>query len=314
MTAYIIRRLIQAVFVLIIASLLVFFVMHLLPGDPLSLYTTEILSPEQAELLRKEFGLDKPLMIQYIDWMSRLFRGDLGTSFIYRVPVATLLAERLLVTIHLGSLTLVLSSILGIWAGLVAALRRGKWADTVTTLLANLGVCVPSFWLGIMLIYVFAFYFRLLPLYGYTSPLSDFWLSTKRLIMPVICLSLFSVAGIARQTRSSMLEVLRQDYIRTAWAKGLTERLITTRHALKNGLIPVITMIGLQVPRVIGGAVLIETIFSIPGLGRLIMMSTLGKDFQVVQGSLLLCAVIVVLSNLVVDLCYGWLDPRVRYA
>jgi peptide/nickel transport system permease protein len=313
MIVYIIRRLIQSAVILFLITVIVFLVMHLLPGDPISLYTPEILTPERRAELIKEYGLDQPLVIQYTGWMSHVLRGDLGRSSLQDCPVNELIARTLRKTIHVGSLALVLSIILGIPAGIVAARRRGKWQDTVATLFANIGICIPGFWLGVMMIYLFAFYLRVLPSHGYTSPLVDFGLSTKQLIMPVICLALFPIATLARQTRSSMLEVLRQDYIRTAWSKGLSERQVIIRHAVKNGLIPIITVIGLQVPRILSGAVVIETVFSIPGFGRLLTISALGKDYQTIQAGVLVAAAIVVLSNLVVDLCYGWLDPRIQY-
>jgi len=313
MISYIIRRLIQAVVTLFLITVIVFLVMRLLPGDPITLYTTEVLTPQQRAELIEMYGLDQPLLIQYTSWISDVLRGDLGMSPTQGRPVNELIARNLGRTIHLGSLALVLGIILGIPAGIVAATRRGKWQDTAATLFANIGICVPIFWLGVMMIYLFAFYLRVLPSHGYTSPLVDFGLSTKQLIMPVICLALFPMASLARQTRSSMLEVLRQDYIRTAWAKGLSERLIIRRHVVKNGLIPIITLIGLQVPRIISGAVIVETVFSIPGFGRLLMVSALSKDYQVIQGGVLVAATLVVLSNLVVDLCYGWIDPRIQY-
>lgn len=313
MIAYIIRRLIQVVVTLFLITVIVFLVMRLLPGDPITLYTTEILTPQQRAELIEMYGLDQPLVIQYTTWISDVLRGDFGMSPTQGSPVNELIARNLGRTVHLGSLALVLGIILGIPAGIVAATRRGKWQDTAATLFSNIGICVPSFWLGVMMIYLFAFYLRVLPSHGYTSPLIDFGLSTKQLIMPLICLALFPMASLARQTRSSMLEVLRQDYIRTAWAKGLSERKIIIRHVVKNGLIPIITLIGLQVPRLISGAIIIETVFSIPGFGRLLMVSALSKDYQVIQGGVLVAAALVVLSNLVVDLCYGWLDPRIQY-
>jgi peptide/nickel transport system permease protein len=317
MIAYIIRRLIQAVFVLIIVSLLIFLVMRLLPGDPIMLYLAEhgleSLTPEQIATAREEFGLDKPLMTQYIDWTSGLFRGDFGISIFYHEQVGKLLAERIPVTLHLGLLAFVISGILGILAGLVVALRRGGLLDTVVTSLANLGITVPVFWLGILMIYAFGLQLRWLPICGYTSPFEDFWLSTRQALMPVLCLSVFSLAATARQTRSSILEVVRQDYIRTAWAKGLRERVIVMRHVLKNGLIPVVTLLGVHMSHILGGAVLIETVFNIPGMGRLMVQAIFAHDYQIVQGGILLSAIVVVLANLIVDISYGWLDPRVRY-
>lgn len=319
MTTYIIRRLVQAVIVLIIVTLLVFFVMRLLPGDPLVLYISQgsdlqAMSPEALESLRHEFGLDKPLFVQYLSWVGGIFRGDLGTSLYYHESVTTLMFERFPVTVHLGLTALVLSSVLGVLAGLLAAVRRGKWADKVVTPLAYLGTTIPVFWLGILLVYAFGYKLQILPIAGYTSPFTNLWQSAQQAVMPVICLSVFGLAVNARQMRSSMLEVIRQDYIRTAWAKGLTERLIILRHATKNSLIPVITLMGMSVGVIFGGSVLVETVFAIPGVGRLMVSSILGHDYVVVQSITFVIAVIILLVNLVIDISYGWFDPRIRYS
>jgi peptide/nickel transport system permease protein len=318
MTAYIIRRLIQAVFVIIIVTLLVFLAVRLLPGDPLLLYLSgsqmQSLSLERIELYRHEFGLDKPIMVQYANWISGLFHGDLGTSIFYQRPVSELIAVRLPITLHLGLLAFVFSSILGITAGTVSALRRGTWLDFVITMMANTGICVPVFWLGILMMYLFAFRLGWLPIGGYTSPFDDFVLSTKQLIMPVICLMVFALAADARQSRSSMLEVIHQDYIRTAWSKGLSERVIVLRHILKNGIIPIVTFKGMGFAYIIGGSVFIETVFNINGIGRLAAGAVISRDYAIIQGTILLIAILVALVNLLVDISYGWLDPRVRYS
>jgi peptide/nickel transport system permease protein len=318
MAVYIRRRLIQAVFVLIIVSLMVFIVIRLMPGDPILIYLAQQemqnLTKEQIEQARHEFGLDKPLMLQYIDWISSLFRGEFGTSLFYREEVSKLIIQRLPITLHLGLLAFVISTILGITAGMLAALTRGRWLDTLMTMLANLGITVPIFWLGILMIYLFGLRLGLLPIFGYTSPFDGFWLSVKQLIMPVCCLAIFPLASSARQTRSSMLEVMRQDYIRTAWSKGLKERVIVMRHILKNGLIPVITLKGMSLSQILGGSVLIETVFNIPGMGRLSVEALLSKDYAIIQAVVFLTAIMVVLVNLVVDISYGWLDPRIRYS
>jgi peptide/nickel transport system permease protein len=191
--------------------------------------------------------------------------------------------------------------------------RRGKWLDKVVTPLTYVGITIPVFWLGILLIYAFGLKLNWLPISGYTSPLDDFWLSTRQLVMPVLCLAVFGLAANARQMRSSMLETIRQDYIRTAWSKGLKERTIIVRHAMKNSLIPVITLMGMGVGIIFGGSVLVETVFAIPGVGRLLVSSILGQDYVVVQGITLVIAVIVLLVNLIVDISYGWFDPRIRY-
>ena len=317
MTAYIVRRLIQGLIILVIVTILVFSAMRFLPGDPLMLFIAQnqldTLTPKQMEAFRHEFGLDKSVPAQYIDWISGVFKGDLGTSIFYREKVATLIGERLPVTFYLGIIAFLISSIVGTTAGVICAVRRGKWLDTTVTVLANLGITTPSFWFGILLIYLFALKLGWLPVCGYTSPFENFMLSTKQVLMPVFCLCLIPIASLARQARSSMLEVVRQDYIRTAWAKGLRERIIIIRHALKNGLIPVVTLLGMQVRNIFGGAVLIETVFNIPGIGRLMVQAAFGQDYQVVQAGVLVLAVVVMLSNLLVDLSYGWLDPRIRY-
>jgi peptide/nickel transport system permease protein len=317
MTAYIIRRLIQAAIVLIIVTVIVFFAMRLLPGDPILMFVSweqaAELAEEQMAVIRHDLGLDRPLAVQYFDWLYGVIRGDLGISVVNRTSVAAEIVRRVPITAHLGVLALIICLIIGIPAGIISAVRRGGWLDTVVTSLANIGITVPIFWLGIVLMYTFALELGWLPVFGYTSPFEDFWMSTKQLILPVFCLAIMPVAGVARQTRSSMLEVLQQDYIRTAWSKGLRERLVIARHALKNALIPVVTLVGLQLSMIIGGSVLIEQVFNIPGMGRLAVQSIMIKDYGYVQGVTLVIAVAVVLINLAVDLSYGWLDPRIRY-
>jgi peptide/nickel transport system permease protein len=318
MVTYIVRRLIQAFIVVIVVSLLVFVVIRFLPGDPVLMYLSREeftnLSLEEVEHVRHELGLDRSLLVQYFNWLSDLSQGHLGTSLFYREDVASLLAQRVPITLHLGILAFIISAIIGIAMGTISALRRGKAIDTLTTLLANIGITMPIFWLGILLIYLFGLKLQFLPIYGYTSPFTDFWLNTKQVILPVICLALFPLASSARQTRSSMLEVIRQDYIRTAWAKGLSERVIVMRHVLKNGLIPVITLKGMSLSHILGGSVLIETVFSIPGMGRLSVEAVFSQDYAIIQAVILLSAGMVVFANLLVDITYGWLDPRIRYA
>jgi len=318
MTTYIIRRLMQALVVLILMTLLVFFIMRLLPGDPLLIYVAQsaniqAMSPEVLDAMRHEFGLDKPIMSQYANWITGIFRGDFGTSIFYHEKVGRLMLERFPITLHLGLLALVIGAVLGVLAGLLAAVRRGKWLDKIVTPLTYIGITIPVFWLGILLIYTFGLKLHWLPISGYTSPFDDFWLSTRQLVMPVICLAVFGLAANARQTRSSMLEVTRQDFIRTAWAKGLSERKIIIKHAMKNSLIPVITLMGIGVGIIFGGSVLVETVFAIPGVGRLLVSSIFGQDYVVVQAITFVVAVIVLIVNLMVDISYGWLDPRIRY-
>ena len=318
MTTYIIQRLFQMLLVLIIITLLVFFVMRLMPGDPLLIYLArsgnlENMSFDQLEDLRLQYGLNKPLMVQYFDWVKGVFQGDFGESIIYKQSVGRLLKDRFPVTLHLGIPALIVSSILGITAGIIAAIWRGKWPDKVVTPLSYVGLTIPVFWLGILMIYAFGLKLDWLPIAGYTPPFDDFWLSTRQLIMPVICLSVFGIAANARQMRSSMLEVIRQDYVRTAWSKGLSGRVVILKHALKNSIIPVVTLIGFSVGIIFGGNVLVETVFAIPGIGFLITMSVLSNDYIVVQSITLLMSFIILTSNFIVDLSYAWLDPRIRY-
>jgi peptide/nickel transport system permease protein len=317
MTTYIIRRLIQAVIVIIIVTIIVFLAVRLLPGDPVLLYLSqeelEMLTQERIDQVKHEFGLDKPLHIQYANWVADIFHGDLGTSMFYREPVGVLIAQRVPITLHLGVIAMVLGIILGIVGGLTAALRWGKAPDTIVTALANTGICIPIFWLGILMIWLFGLQLGWLPLYGYTSPFKDFGQSSMQLIMPVICLCIMAVAGGARQMRSSTLEVIWQDYIRTAWAKGLRERSVVVGHVMKNALIPVVTLNGMMFSHILGGTVLIETVFNIPGMGRLSVDAVFSQDYAVIQAVILLSATMVVLVNLLVDISYGWLDPRIRY-
>ncbi|MCR4392880.1 MAG: ABC transporter permease, partial [Dehalococcoidales bacterium] len=292
MTAYIIRRLFMAVIIIILVTLIVFFSIRLLPGDPLIIFLgknagLEQMSDETLERLRHEYGLDKPVMVQYFSWISGVFRGDLGRSITYRDNVGTLLKERFPVTIHIGLVAFILGNVLGILLGIVAALRRGTWIDSLATLVSYIGITIPVFWLGLLMMYVFGLKLGWLPITGYVSPFKDFWESTRSIIMPVICEMITGLAVIARQTRSSMLEVSRQDYIRTAWAKGLKERYIVLRHMLKNSLIPVVTLLGIGIGIIFGGSVLVETVFAIPGVGRLLVTAVFQQDYVVVQSGVL---------------------------
>ena len=305
--------------VLFIITWIIFFVMRLLPGDPILIYvgqqsSIQAMPPEQIEALRHQYGLDDNLAVQYIKWIGGVFRGNFGQSIYYHEDVGRLLAERLPKTLYIGFVSLIFGSIVGIIIGLWAGIRKGKWPDRIVTPLTYIGITIPVFWLGILLMYLFGLKLHWLPTSGYTSPFTDFVLSTRQLIMPVFCLSLFSIAANARQMRSSMLETISQDYIRTAWSKGLRERTVVIKHALKNSLIPVITLIGLGVGMIFGGSVLIETIFAIPGVGRLMVSSIFGQDYVVVQGITLVISVSILLANLLVDISYVWFDPRIRYS
>jgi peptide/nickel transport system permease protein len=314
---YLLQRILQAILIILLVSIIVFFAMRLLPGDPIMMLMTssdlQESTEEQIIALRHEHGLDRPLIVQYFDWLGGVAHGDLGKSILQGIPVGKEIVRRLPITMQLGLLAFLISMVVGIPAGIVCAIRRGTWIDTVVTIFANLGITVPNFWLGIVLIYIFAVLLGLLPVQGYTSPFTDFWTNIRQIIMPVFCLSVFPLAADARQTRSSMLEVMHRDYVRTAWAKGLRERGVILKHALKNALIPVVTLKGTSFGMIVGGAVLIETVFNIPGMGRLAVTSVVNQDYPYVQGVTLIVAAVVVLANLVVDIINGWLDPKIRY-
>ena len=318
MSAYIIRRLLMAVVILIIVTLIVFFVMQLLPGDPLVIFMGQqagsgSISQEQLQQLAIRYGLDKPLMVQYLNWIFGVVKGDMGQSIYYHEDVGKLLLERFPVTLDLGIRSFIIYNILGIVMGMVAALRRGKWIDSLATVLSYIGVSIPVFWLGLLLIYFFGLRLDWFPIAGYTLPTENLLKNIHQSILPVICLSLMGWAVIARQTRSSVLEVISQDYIRTAWSKGLTERAVILKHMLKNSLIPVITLMGIGLGLMLGGQVFIEQVFAIPGIGRLLVSSIFAQDYQVVQSATLVIAFIIILVNLLVDISYGWFDPRIRY-
>jgi peptide/nickel transport system permease protein len=267
---------------------------------------------QQIADIRHEFKLDRPMPVQYLLWINDMAHGDLGSSLVMRTSVSSELVRRIPITMYLSFLSLLLTVIVGIPLGIIAAVRRGSWIDTTATFIANFGITVPIFWLAILMIYFIGLDLGWLPLQGYTSPLKNIWLSVKQTIMPIFCLSIMGIGSIARQCRSSMLEVIHQDYIRTAWSKGLKEHSILLKHALKNSLIPVVTLLGMTVRNLVGGSVIIETVFNIPGMGRFAVTGLLNQDYAVVEAVILITAVIVAIANLAVDLSYGWLDPRLR--
>jgi len=313
MLIFIIRRLIQTVIVLILVSFIAFSLLHLIPGDPVVTMLGAEATQAHIDALRSELGLDRPLIVQYLRWLTHVLQGNFGKSIIYRESVTALIATRLPVTFHLGLIALVLSTCISIPAGVISAVRRGRFLDSLITLSANIGMAVPIFWLGILGIYLFALKLGWLPVQGYASPFDHFWLNTKQIIMPALCLAVVPLASLTRQTRSSMLEVIRQDYIRTARSKGLKQRAIITGHALKNAIIPVVTLLGIQLRNLVGGSVLVETVFNISGIGRLMVRAVFDKDYLIVQGCIMMIAVVVALANLAVDISYGYFDPRIRY-
>ena len=268
---------------------------------------------EQIVALRHQLWLDRPLPVQYIHWLDDAIHGDFGKSIATYDPVTSIIAQRLPVTIYLSFLALIISTLFGISLGILSAVRRGTFIDPFINILANIGVAIPVFWLGILGAYFLGLKLHWLAIQGFTWPTDDLGLSLKRTVMPVICLAVSPMAILARQTRSSVLEVIHQDYIRTAMSKGLKERVVVLRHVLKNALIPVVTLLGLQVRVLFGGSVLVEQVFNINGMGRTLVTAAFGKDFPVLQAGVLLIAVLVSVANLLVDLSYSWLDPRIRY-
>ncbi len=318
MGTYILRRIMQMIIILIIVTILVFTLVRLLPGDPIRMFLTsqesgQAVTPEQIELLRNQYGLNRPIVVQYLSWIKGIVTGDLGKSLITQQPIIKEVENRVPKTFEIGGIAFVLSIFIGIPIGIIAAIRRGTWLDNLLTAVGNLGICIPSFWLGILLIYMLGYKAGWLPIFGYVSPSQNIVQNLKYIIMPVFCLAVTPIAIDIRLTRASMLEVLRQDYIRTAWSKGLRERFIIIKHALKNGLMPVITMKGMTLAGIVGGSIIIETVFSIPGMGRYSVTGLFDHDYTIVQSMLLIGGTITLLANLLVDLSYGWLDPRIRY-
>ncbi|TBL76300.1 ABC transporter permease [Paenibacillus thalictri] len=317
MTTFIIRRLLESLVTLLLVSMIIFLAIRLLPGDPIQTVIAQSdlsgMSAEKIAELRHQYGLDKPIYLQYVDWLGGVLHGDLGTSIFTNTPVADEIFRRLPITFTVGIWAILLGTVVGIPLGVISANRRGKKIDHLIVFLTNIGITVPVFWLGLILMLVFGLYLRWVPVMGYTSPFEDLVMHLRQLAMPVICLAIYPMAAAARQTRSSMLEVLHQDYVRTARAKGLKENVVIYKHALKNGLIPVITTIGLSIPVTVGGSTVIETVFNIPGMGRLAVNAVQSQDYAYVQGIILIIALMVLLTNLLVDLAYGWADPRIRY-
>jgi peptide/nickel transport system permease protein len=310
---YIIRRLLQTFAVLLIVTIVSFILLHITPGDPAAAMLGTDASLEQIKALQKELWLDRPVIVQYVHWLTNVIRGDLGTSIMYRDPMWDIFAARLPITLYLSAIALLISTFFGIIAGIICAVRRGGFLDQAVSIMANFGMAVPVFWLGILGIYIFGFKLAWLPIQGWVGPTSGFVESLKHTIMPVILMAIPGISVLARQTRSSMLEVVHQDYIRTAFSKGLGEKEVVLKHGLRNALIPVVTLMGLQVRILVGGSVLVETVFNIPGMGRLLVAGAFNKDFLVVQGGVLLIGTVVCLTNLLVDISYGWLDPKFKY-
>ena len=309
MLAYLGRRLAQLVPVLLLISLIVFLILHALPGDPAMLMLAGAeggaVSAERIAELQEAMGLNDPLPVQYGRFLFGILRGDLGESIRLRTPVTEVILERFAFTIQLSLGGLVCALLLGITTGILSALRPNGWTDVLFSLMAYFGMSMPLFWLGLMLIFLFAFQLKWFPPSGSEG--------LDRLVLPSLTLGFVSAGAISRLTRSSLLEVLHEDYIRTAQAKGLARHRIVQRHALKNALIPVVTIVGLQFGGMLAGAVVTETVFSRPGLGRLVVQAILWKDYPLAQGIILFMAVLFLSANLLVDISYAWLDPRIRF-
>jgi peptide/nickel transport system permease protein len=307
-----IRRLLISVPVLVLVSLMSFAVIWLVPGDPAAVFLDVSATPQQLAQVRHQLGLDQPFYLQMLAWYGRILHGNLGQSILLNRSVAQAIIERLPVTLSLTALALVFAVLMGVVAGLLAAMRHQTWADQSLMVLALLGLSIPEFWLGLMLIFFFAVRLHWFPA-GNFVPISEsfsgWWHS---LAMPAFTLAAVQMGFIARMTRSAMLEVLRQDFIRTADSKGLPWSVVVTRHGLPNALVPILTVIGIVTGGLLGGAVVVEQVFSLPGVGRLVIGAVLSRDFPVIQGTLLFVAVIYLAINLIVDILYAVVDPRVR--
>jgi peptide/nickel transport system permease protein len=317
MTTYILRRFIQAVVIVVLLSIAVFLMIRLLPGDPLLIYMNENslnnLTPQQIQELKAQYGLDKSIPEQYIVWVGGMVHGDFGTSLIRHVPVSEILLTRMPITITLSILAVIVSTILGLLFGIIAGLKRGSWLDVTVTTFANLGMAVPNFWIALLLMYVVSFQLGLLPIEGYVSPFTNFGGFVTHAILPISLLAVEGIAGLARLTRTQILEVARQDYIRTAYAKGLSEKVIIVRHMLKNAMVPIVGNLGMRFRSIFSGSVVIETIWNIPGMGRASIESLMGQDYAVVQAIALVSAILVVFVTLAVDIAYTWVDPRIKF-
>ena len=305
MTAYLIKRFLLAIPVLIITAFLVFGALHLSPGDPVDMIVGPIAPEEVRDRVRTELGLDRPLPVQFFLYMSHVARGDLGQSILSKRPVWGMIKEKLPITAELGLAAFLIAYTFALPLGIIAALKRNSLFDFVSMVAALIGVSMPGFWLGLLLIYAFAVHLKVLPPTGYGG--------IKYLILPALALGLPRVGRIARITRSSLLEVVGQDYIRTARAKGLSEKAVVVRHAVRNSLIPIISLMGLDLGYIVGGAVVIEHVFARPGIGDMMLQSIYSRDFPVLQGAMFVLALAIIFGNIFADLAYTFIDPRIRH-
>ncbi|MHC1691743.1 MAG: ABC transporter permease [Sphaerochaetaceae bacterium] len=312
MTTYIIRRLLISLLVVFLVSIFSFSLMQVMPGDPARLALGFEASEADVQALREEMNLDKPVIQQYILWITNLFKGELGDSVIYKRPVKEMFAERVPRTVSIGICALIVGIPLGIFSGVICAVKRGKLADQIITFSMTMFMGMPVFWVGIITILVFSIWLGILPIQGYVAPNKDFGDFIYHAVLPVVCMSIGMSAGLSRQTRTNLLDSINQDYIRTARANGLSEGSVIYKHALKNALIPVITIIGMLVRIVVGGSLLVEQMFNIPGLGTLLTTALNNRDYMIVQNCTLLISLFTVAANLIVDIAYGFVDPRIR--
>lgn len=313
MIAYIVRRLLATIPVMLLVAVIVFLLVHLAPGDPASVIAGDNATSDQVAAIRAALGLDEPLWRQFLIWGGHVLQGDLGTSLFWNQPVADLILQRAEPTVSLAATTLLLAVTIAITLGVLAAWKAGSGLDRAVMALAVTGFSVPVFVVGYLLVFVFAIELKWLPVQGYRPIAEGVWPWLERLILPSVALGLAYVALIARITRTTMLEVLAEDYIRTAEAKGVATRPVLLKHALKNAAVPIVTIVGIGVALLIGGVVITETVFNIPGIGRLVVDAIARRDYPIIQGVILVFSGIYVLVNLAVDISYTFFDPRVRY-
>jgi peptide/nickel transport system permease protein len=311
---YLIVRVIGVIPTLIGISILVFGVTYLIPGDPALIMAGSEATPEVVANLRQQWGLDQPVYVRYLAWLGNIARGNLGDSYFSRQTVLQLVGNALPVTVELAILSLLVAVLIAIPTGIVSAVKAGSWFDLCAATLGFIGLSIPSFWLGIMLIDVFAVYLQQLPAGGFTPLSAGLWPNLQSMILPSIALGTFASTQLMRYLRASLLDVLHADYVRTSRAKGLRERSVLLRHAVRNALIPFTTVLGVQMGYLLGGTVIAESVFALPGIGRLVLTAVLNRDYQVATGIIFLIATTFVLINLVVDMIYPILDPRVRLA
>jgi peptide/nickel transport system permease protein len=315
---YVLRRLLQLIPVLILVSLAVFLLVRVIPGDPvlvmLGIDPDERgrISAEQYRVMQHQLGLDRPIYVQYLHWADKIIHGDFGLSLASRRPIVEIIFERYPATLYLAATALFVGLIIAVPAGAIAATRQNTGVDYAAMGFALWGVAMPNFWLALMLIVLFSLKLGWLPAIGYASPLENPFLFAQHAALPAIVMGTELAAPLTRYVRAEMLEQLTQDYVRTAWAKGLPSRMVIVKHALRNSLIAAVTVVGLQTARLLGGATIIETVFSWPGVGRLLIDGIYARDYPIVQGAVLLIAVTYVLINLIVDVFYKWLDPRIK--